>query len=175
MSPTHDEALAALFDAHVAAEFVAHDLDATMATMTAVPYVNHVPVLSGAYGRDAVRAFYGRDFIGRWPADLTIERVSRTVGQGRIVDEMVLRFTHDVAMPAILPGIAPTGKRVEIPFVAIVGTEGDKIAYEHIYWDNASLLAQVGVLDPAGLPVSGAEQVARLLDPSFPANPFAPQ
>ncbi|MCI0600420.1 MAG: ester cyclase [Beijerinckiaceae bacterium] len=162
--------LGAVFDAHVAAEFAARDVDTTMATMTAAPYLTHVPVLTGGYGHDAVRDFYKNFFIGRWPADTKITPLSRTVGQERVVDELILSFTHDIEMPAILPGVAPTGRRVVLPHVVVMGFSGGKVAYEHIYWDQASLLVQTGLLDPATLPVSGAEQAARLLDPTLPSN-----
>ena len=163
-------ALGALFDAHLRAEFVDRDVDATMATMTERPHVNHVPVMTGGQGREEVRRFYADHFVGRWPADMRTQLVSRTVGQGRVVDELVASFTHDLEMPALLPGVPPTGRRVELPIVIVVGTEGGKVAYEHIYWDQASLLVQVGLLDPVGLPVAGAEQARKLLDPSLPGN-----
>ena len=163
-------ALGALFDAHVRAEFVDRDVEATMATMTERPYVNHVPVMTGGHGREAVRRFYAEHFVGKWPADTQVRPVSRTAGQGRVVDELVASFTHDVAIPSILLGVPPTGRRVELPIVIVVGTEGGKVAYEHIYWDQASLLVQVGLLDPAGLPVTGVEQARKLLDPSLPGN-----
>jgi carboxymethylenebutenolidase len=162
--------LGALFDAHVRAEFVDRDVDATMATMTERPYVNHVPAMTGGHGREAVRRFYADHFIGQWPADTQVRPISRTVGQGRVVDELLISFTHDREMDAILPGVAPTGRRVELPFVVVVGTEGGKVAYEHIYWDQASLLVQVGLLDPEGLPVAGVEEARRLLDPTLPSN-----
>ncbi len=167
------QALGALFDAHVRAEFVDLDIEATMATMTDAPFVNHVPVLTGGFGRDAVRAFYTQHFIGKWPADTTITPVSRTVGQGRIVDELLLRFTHDLVMDAIIPGVAPTGRAVELPLVVVVGTEGGKVAFERIYWDQATVLVQIGLLDPAGLPVSGVEQARKVTDPSLPGNSWA--
>ena len=162
--------LGAVFDRHVEAEFVTHDLDATMATMTGDPHLTHVPVLTGGTGREEIRHFYGNYFIGHWPADTKIAPVSRTVGQGRVVDEIIVSFTHDVEMPAMLPGVAPTGRKVELPHVVVVGFSGDKIAYEHIYWDQASLLLQIGLLDGTKLPVSGAEQARRLLDPAVPCN-----
>jgi carboxymethylenebutenolidase len=162
--------LGAVFDAHVAAEFVSLDVDATMATMTESPYLVHVPVLTGGYGREAVRDFYASYFVGHWPKDTQIHQISRTVGEERIVDELILRFTHDVPMPAILPGVAPTGKRVELPFVVVVGFKDGKVAHEHIYWDQASMLVQIGLLDPALLPVHDAEQARHLLDPKRPAN-----
>ena len=146
------------------------DIDATMATMSESPYLNHVPVLTGGYGREQVRNFYERYFIGHWPSDTTLTPISRTIGQGRVVDEFVVSFTHDIAMPAILPGVAPTGCHVDLPHVVIMGIDDGKVTFEHIYWDQASLLVQIGLIDPANLPVSGAEQAARLLDPTLPAN-----
>jgi len=165
-----DADLGAVFDAHMQAEFVTRDLDATMATMTDAPHLTHVPVMTGGYGREEVRQFYARYFIGHWPADVRITRISRTMGQQRVVDEFVVSFTHDVEMPALLPGVAPTGKKVEVPHVAVVGFKDGKVAYEHIYWDQASLLVQIGLLDSSRLPVSGAEQAHKLLDPALPSN-----
>jgi carboxymethylenebutenolidase len=163
MEPGPD--IGAVFDEHVAAEFVDLDLDATMATMTDEPYVNHVPVMTGGVGREEVRAFYGQHFIGKWPADIEITPVSRTVGETQVVDELVLSFTHDIEMPQLLPGVAPTGKHVRLAFCVVVGFEGGKVSHEHIYWDQASLLAQVGLIDSAALPVTGAEQAENVLDP----------
>jgi carboxymethylenebutenolidase len=133
---TDDAALGALFDLHVRAEFVDRDLDLTMATMVADPFVNHVPTMTGGHGWEAVRAFYGAHFIGKWPADTAITPVSRTIGQGRVVDELLMFFTHDIVMDAFLPGVAPTGRKVEIVVVVIVGTAGGKVAFERIYWDQ---------------------------------------
>jgi carboxymethylenebutenolidase len=163
MEPDHD--IGAVFDAHVAAEFVDLDLEATMATMTDEPYVNHVPVMTGGVGAEAVRQFYGDHFIGKWPTDIAIEPVSRTVGQNQVVDELVLSFTHDIEMPQLLPGVAPTGRHVRLAFCVVVGFEGGRVSHEHIYWDQASLLAQVGLLDASELPVTGAEQAENVLDP----------
>jgi carboxymethylenebutenolidase len=163
--------IGAVFDEHVAAEFVDLDLEATMATMTDDPYVNHVPVMTGGVGREGVRAFYGAHFIGKWPADVQITPVSRTVGENRVVDELVLSFTHDIEMDQLLPGVAPTGKHVQLAFCVVAGFEGDKLTHEHIYWDQASLLVQVGLIDRAGLPVTGAEQAENVLDPrAHPLN-----
>jgi carboxymethylenebutenolidase len=163
--------IGSVFDQHVAAEFVDLDLEATMATMTDDPYVNHVPVMTGGVGREGVRAFYGAHFIGKWPADVQITPVSRTVGENRVVDELVLSFTHDIEMDQLLPGVAPTGKHVQLAFCVVAGFEGDKLTHEHIYWDQASLLVQVGLIDRAGLPVTGAEQAENVLDPrAHPLN-----
>lgn len=141
-----------------------------MATMVDEPYVTHVPTLAGGVGGEDVRRFYASHFIGKWPDDVAITEVSRTVGKDRVVDEMVMNFTHDRVIDTFLPGLAPTGRSVQLPVVVVTGFEGDKVAYEHIYWDQASLLAQVGALDPADLPVSGPEQAAKLLDKSLPCN-----
>jgi carboxymethylenebutenolidase len=156
--------LAGVFDEHVAAEFVAQDLDQAMGTMAGNPFVYHLPSMTGGLGTEGVRRFYGRHFIGKWPADTEITPVSRTVGEDQVVDELVISFTHDVEMDAILPGVPPTGRPVRLAFCVVVGFEDGKVAHEHIYWDQASLLAQVGLLDAAGLPVTGAEQADTLLD-----------
>jgi carboxymethylenebutenolidase len=163
--------LADVLDDHLAAEFATRDVDATMATMTDDPYLNHVPVLTGGIGREEVRRFYEQVFIGHWPADTAMERVSRTVGTGQVVDELVMSFTHDITMSHMLPGVPPTGRRVRLAVCVVAGFRDGKLTHEHIYWDQASLLVQVGLLDPAGLPVAGAEQAEKLLAPrTVPAN-----
>jgi carboxymethylenebutenolidase len=162
--PSDRPDIAAVFDDHVAAEFVDRDLDATMATMTEDPYVYHLPAMTGGVGAEGVRAFYGDHFIGKWPQDIEITPVSRTVGEDQVVDELVLSFTHDIEMDQLLPGIAPAGKHVQLAFCVVVKFEEGKVAHEHIYWDQASLLVQVGLLDRAGLPVTGAEQAESVLD-----------
>jgi carboxymethylenebutenolidase len=162
--------LGEVFDAHTGAEFETRDIEATMATMSETPSVTHVPVMTGGCGREAVRRFYETWFIGRWPKDTALKRLSRTVGKDRVVDEVIVSFTHDCEMPALLPGVAPTGRKVVLPHVVVVGFDNGRIAYEHIYWDQASLLVQIGLLDRAKLPVTGAEQADRLLDPTLPSN-----
>ena len=146
-----------------------------MATMAAAPHVTHVPTMTGGLGHDGVRRFYETWFIGHWPDDLAVTQVSRTIGESQVVDELILSFTHDREMPAILPGVAPTGLKVTIPFVVVVGFEAGKISFERIYWDQASLLVQLGLLDKTALPVTGAEQTARLLDPNLPSNTLIPK
>jgi carboxymethylenebutenolidase len=163
--------IAGVFDDHVAAEFVDMDLDATMATMTEAPYVNHVPVMTGGVGFEGVRQFYGDHFIGRWPKDISITPVSRTIGEDQVVDELVLSFTHDIEMPQLLPGVAATGRHVQLAFCVVVKFEDGKVAHEHIYWDQASLLVQAGLLDASALPVTGVEQAENVLDPrAHPLN-----
>lgn len=167
---THAADLGSIFDAHVKCEFVDHDVAATMQTMVPEPYLLHVPTLTGGAGGSEVRQFYEQYFVGKWPADTTVSQVSRTVGEEQVVDELLLRFTHDVSLAFMLPGVPPTGKPVELAIVVVMKFENGKIAYEHIYWDQASLLVQVGLLDPKTLPVIGAEQAQTLLDTSLPLN-----
>jgi carboxymethylenebutenolidase len=162
--------LAATFDAHVKAEFQDLDLEATMATMSGDPYVHHVPTITGGNGTAGVCAFYGNHFIGQWPDDTETRQVSRTVGENQVVDELVMTFTHDREVEIMLPGIPPTGRRITIPVVVVVGFEGGQVRHEHIYWDQASVLVQAGVLDPAGLPVTGPEQAESLVDQGRPKN-----
>jgi carboxymethylenebutenolidase len=163
--------LGAVFDAHVKAEFVDMDVAATMATMAPEPYLTHVPTLTGGTGRAQVERFYRDHFVGHWPDDVQMKPLWRTVGQNRVIDELVVSFTHDREMRVYLPGVAPTGRKVVLPHVVVMGfDEAGRVAYEHIYWDQATLLVQIGLLDPALLPVAGAEQAKRLLDPMQPAN-----
>jgi carboxymethylenebutenolidase len=163
--------LGAVFDAHIKAEFVDRDVAETMATMTPEPHLTHVPTLTGGTGRSEVERFYREHFVGHWPDDVQVKSVSRTVGQSQVVDELIVSFTHDREMRFYLPGVAPTGRKVVLPHVVVMGfDEGGRVAHEHIYWDQASLLVQVGLLDPTLLPVSGADQAKRLLDPEQPAN-----
>jgi len=149
--------LVQLWEEHTRHEFATRDTEATLATMVNDAYVNHIPVMTGGYGKDDLRRFYSHDFIPTMPADTTLTPISRTVGEDQIVDEMIFSFTHTQEMPWMLPGIAPTNRRVEVPLVAIVHFRDDKLAYEHIYWDQASVLKQIGLLEDPKLPVFGAE------------------
>ena len=162
--------LITLWEQHIRLEFTEQDAPATVATMAADNYVNHVPVMTGGRGREEMLEFYGRHFIPQMPADTEIVPVCRTVGQGRVVDEMIFRFTHDCEMDWMLPGVARTGRRVEVPLVVVVQLGGGEIVCERIYWDQASVLVQVGLLQPSGLPVAGAESARKVLDPSLPSN-----
>jgi carboxymethylenebutenolidase len=160
----------AVFDAHVKAEFVDLDVDAAMATMTPNPYLTHLPTLTGGYGHEELTAFYRDHFVGKWPADTVTEQVSRTIGENRLVDEMILRFTHDIEMDGIVPGVAPTGRFVEMALAVVVDFEDGKVSAERIYWDQASVLVQLGLLDPVGFPVTGAHQAQTVQDPTRPRN-----
>jgi carboxymethylenebutenolidase len=162
--------LSALWDKHCEHEFATRDVDATMATMVAEPYVNHVPTMTGGVGYRDLRRFYASFFVDSNPEDTSLIPVSRTVGATQIVDELLFCFTHTREIPWMLPGIAPTGRRVEIPLVAVVKFRGDKLCHEHIYWDQASVLVQIGMLDPKGLPVAGIDTARKLLDETLPSN-----
>jgi carboxymethylenebutenolidase len=166
---TKDE-LVALWDAHCRYEFETHDVDATMATMVPSPYVNNIPTMTGGVGHDEVKRFYKHHFIGANPPDTMVIPVSRTVSDDTIVDEVIFSFTHTTVVDWMLPGIAPTGRKVEVPLVAVVKFRDGKIAHEHIYWDQASVLVQIGRLDPHGLPVAGVETARKLVNPQLKSN-----
>ena len=157
--------LSQIWEEHTRHEFATRDTEATLATMVEEAYVNHIPVMTGGRGKPALRDFYSRDFIPAMPPDTTLTPISRTVGKDQIVDEMIFSFTHTQEMPWMLPGIAPTGRRVEVPLVAIVHFRGGKLAHEHIYWDQASVLKQIGLLTDPALPVFGAETAHKVLHP----------
>lgn len=158
--------VAALFEGHMQAELDG-DLDRTMATMSATPHLNHVPVSAGGFGRSAVREFYSSHLVGKFfPPDVEIAPISRTEDAAQVVDELLITFTHSQPIDWMLPGVAPTNKRVQIALVVIVRAENGKVAHEHIYWDQASVLVQIGLLDPKGLPVTGASQADLVREPA---------
>jgi carboxymethylenebutenolidase len=158
--------LSQLWEEHTSHEFTTRDTEATLATMVEDAYVNHVPVMTGGDGKDALRVFYSRDFIPSMPPDTTLTPISRTVGENQLVDEMIFSFTHTQEMPWMLPGVPPTNRRVEVPLVAIVRFREGKLAHEHIYWDQASVLKQIGLLSDEALPVFGAETARKVVDAS---------
>src|SRR5215467_9303901 len=151
-----------LWEEHTQHEFSTRDTEATLATMVEDAYVNHIPTLTGGYGKPVLRQFYSRDFIPSMPPDTKLTPVSRTVGEDQIVDEMIFSFTHTQEMPWMLPGIAPTNRHVEVPLVAVVRFRDGKLAHEHIYWDQASVLKQIGLLADQSLPVFGIETANKL-------------
>jgi carboxymethylenebutenolidase len=167
---TEQKFLSDLWEEHVRYEFVTRNTEDTLATMVEDAYVNHVPVLTGGIGRDELREFYSIRFIPQMPPDTEMIPISRTVGTDQVVDEMVVKFTHTKRMDWMLPGVAPTGKRVEIPVVAVIRFRDRKLAHEHIYWDQASVLVQLGLLDAATLPVAGIDTARKVLNPSLPSN-----
>jgi len=159
-----------LWEEHIRHEFSTRSTEDTLRTMVEDAYVDHVPVLTGGSGHHELRQFYSTHFIPRMPPDMEMTPVSRTIGTDQLVDEMVISFTHTIEMDWMLPGIPPTGRRVEVPLVVIVRFRDGKLAHEHIYWDQASVLVQLGLLDSAKLPAAGAESAQKVLDPAMPAN-----
>lgn len=168
IGPHYD--FSALWDKHCEYEFATRNVADTMATMVAEPYVNHIPTMTGGVGQKMLARFYRHHFVNSNPPDTSLIPISRTIGATQIVDEMLFCFTHTCEIDWMLPGIAPTGRRVEIPLVAIVKFRGDKLYHEHIYWDQASVLVQIGLLDARGLPVAGVETARKLLDENLPSN-----
>lgn len=159
------QAMVETWERHMDAEFKQKSIEATMATMTSAPVVNHIPVMTGGVGSREVRHFYGTYFIPGHPPDTEVVPVARTVGEDRIVDEVIYKFTHTIPMPWMLPGVPPTGKRAEVAIVVVVQFENGKIAGERIYWDQASVLAQIGLLDAKKLPATGIEASRKVVDP----------
>ena len=159
-----EQRLIDLWNAHADYEFKEQDAVKTIGTMVAEPYVNHIPTLTGGQGKTGLLEFYRDRFIPKMPPDIEMELITRTVGQSRVIDEFVIRFTHTVEMDWMLPGVPPTGKRVEVTFVAVVQFDGEQVAHEHIHWDQGTVLAQLGLIDASKLPVAGAEAARKALD-----------
>jgi carboxymethylenebutenolidase len=170
MSERAPSVLVRRWEEHLRCEFETKDTEATLETMVDNPYVNHIPTMTGGSGREQLREFYRTHFISKMPADAEARTVSRTVGEDRLVDQILFSFTHTVAMDWMLPGIPPTGKRVEVAMVVVVEFRDGKLAREHIYWDQASVLVQLGLLDARALPAVGAESARKVGEPTLPSN-----
>ena len=164
------QTLSTRWDEHVKYEFATRNTDDTLETMVVDSYVNHVPVMTGGVGHDELREFYSQRFIPQMPPDTAMTPVSRTIGVDRVVDEMVFEFTHTSKMDWMLPGVEPTGKHVKVALVVIVHFREGKLAHEHIYWDQASVLAQLGLIDASTLPVAGVESAEKVLNPKLASN-----
>jgi len=164
------QSLSERWDEHVKYEFATRNTDHTLETMVVDSYVNHVPVMTGGVGHDELREFYSKRFIPQMPPDTAMTPVSRTIGIDRVVDEMVFEFTHTSKMDWMLPGVEPTGKHVKVALVVIVHFRDGKLAHEHIYWDQASVLAQLGLIDASTLPVAGVESAEKVLNPKLASN-----
>ncbi|KAI1977519.1 hypothetical protein LOZ53_001542 [Ophidiomyces ophidiicola] len=173
--------LAPAWERHLMAKYDKKDLEGTIESLAGDAYVNYVPVMTGGIGSDDLRHFYSEYFIPRNPSSLDIQLISRTMGIDHVVDELYLSFRHTQEMPWILPGVPATDKFVEVAIVSIVGVRAGKLRHENVYWDQASVLAQIGLLDtryipPAfqtidegsklkRLPVLGAESAQKVLNP----------
>jgi carboxymethylenebutenolidase len=164
------KAMEMLWEEHLASEFKFKNAETAINTMVDRPSVNHVPVMTGGVGRRQLTHFYDRYFIPQMPPDTQIIPVSRTIGHDRVVDEFVIKFTHSLQMDWLLPGVPPTNKQVEVATVTVIQFQDGKMASERIYWDQASLLVQLGLLDPAKLPVAGVAIARKVLDDQLPSN-----
>ena len=146
-------------------------------------FVTHVPTLTGAKGLKDLARFYQDYFSSGHPPSMRMRLISRTCGVDQVVDEMWLSFKHTIEMPWLLPGVPPTDKEVQMALVSVVCLRGEKVAHERVYWDQASVLVQLGLLDPSlvpgsmkgsgvkKLPVVGAESAKKVLDEdSVPSN-----
>jgi carboxymethylenebutenolidase len=164
VTPSVEQELLQVWQHHVHSEFVLKDARRALTTMSDNPYVLYVPIAAGGRGRDGVYNYYHDYFLAQLPADIQPVPISQVVGKDIIVEEAVYRFTHDQVMDWMIPGVPKTGERVEVGVVAIVKFENGKIASEHLYWDHASVLAQLGVIDAAKSPVKGVEGARTLLE-----------
>jgi carboxymethylenebutenolidase len=165
-----EQKLNEVWNEHLRAEFATHSANDAVATMVANPPINQIPVMISGEGREEVYEYYAKHFLPEIPPDIEVVPVSGSIGQGRLVDEMVLRFTHTIPMNFMLPGVPPTGKRVEVAAVVVVQFDGDKMVHEHLYWDQALVLVQLGLLEKGGLPVVGVEGARSVVDRSIPVQ-----
>jgi len=163
LTPDQQTMLAA-WQQHTHAEFVLKDADAALATMTESPYVFCIPAGTGAVGRASVRDFYVSKFLPCIPPDMELTSLSQTFGGERMVEEFVIRFTHTIEMGWMLPGVPATGRNVEFALVGIIRFQAGKIAHEHLLWDQAAVLSQLGVSDHpvAAAGVASASQLLKL-------------
>jgi carboxymethylenebutenolidase len=158
----YQQTMLAVWQQHTYAEFALKDADAALATMTENPYVFLISCGVRRIGRAAVHDFYANHFLSNIPPDLELTSLSQTFGNDRIVEEMVIRFTHTIDMDWLLPGVRPTGRRAEFLLAGIIQFQGGKVAHEHLYWDHATLLSQLAVLDHP-LAAAGVGSAAQLL------------
>lgn len=157
------EQMLAIWQQHTYAEFVLKDVEAALATMTETPHVLLVPAGTGGVGKAGVRDFYAHQFIPQIPPDLEFVPLSQSFAQDRMVEEAVARFTHSLAMDWMLPGLPPTNRRVELVLVSIIQFANGKVANEHLYWDQATVLFQLGILD-APVAAAGMGSAAKLIE-----------
>ena len=151
-----------LWERHTEYEFALKDANLAVSTMVDDATVMHLPTMSGGIAKENLRHYYADVFIPGIPADTTTELIARSVGDSLLVDEFIMRMTHDQDIPFLLPGLAPTHKTVEVPTVVIVTFRGDLMESERIYWDQATVLSQLGLIDPS-LPFADATEITRFL------------
>lgn len=176
--------LEGIWERHLAEEFMHKDASATIRTMSANPSVLHVPTLTGGVGQRDLFRFYRDYFIPLNPPSIRTTLVSRTVGSDKVVDEMIISMMHTCEVPWLLPGVPPTNKPIEIALVSVVSIRGQKLEWERLYWDQASVLVQVGLLDARlgavglgqnglnQLPIVGVEGARKVLEGAEGGLPF---
>ncbi|KAG8732718.1 hypothetical protein FRC11_011377 [Ceratobasidium sp. 423] len=133
----------AIWEEHTRHEFEGRDVGATMSTMVAEPYVNHIPTLTGGIGRKALTWFYARHFIHSNPDSTRMELVSRTLGPDRVVDEFVFEFVHDKEIDWM----------DQASVLVQIGLLPEKLAFP-------------GTGNEIRLPVAGVEQAEKMVDPA---------
>jgi carboxymethylenebutenolidase len=158
----NQQAMLTAWQQHTYAEFALKDPDAAVAVMTEDPHLFLIPSGTGGVGRAAVYKFYAEQMLPHLPPDLELQPLSQVFGPDRIVEEFVVRFTHTLRMDWLLSGLAATNRKVEFAFVGIIGFLGSKVGSEHLYWDQATVLSQLGILDHPTA-AAGLGSVAQLL------------
>jgi carboxymethylenebutenolidase len=159
----YQQTMLAAWQQHTYAEFVLKDADAALATMTENPYVLAIASGTGATGRIGVREFYAHQFLPKIPPDFELTSLSQIFSDDRIVEEFVIRFAHTLGMDWMLPGLPVTGRKVEFAMVGIIQFQTGKIANERLYWDQATVLSQLGILDHP-VATAGVVSAAQLLE-----------
>ncbi|MFI9050669.1 nuclear transport factor 2 family protein [Streptomyces sp. NPDC053427] len=159
----NQEDMVALWEQHTAYEFVIKDADLAVSTMVEDASVMHLPTMSGGSGKEYLRGYYRDIFIPGIPQNTTMETADRSVGGDSLVEEIIMRMPHDQEMPFLLPGLAATGRTIEVPLVVVVKFRGDLMESERIYWDQASVLTQVGLIAAEGLPMADVTETTRFL------------
>lgn len=135
-----------LWDEHIKGEFMTKDTDLSLSTMVEDASVITVPTGWGGKGKAALRPLYRDEFIPSIPPSWTHTTKNVVATDDCIVEEACINLVHTQQMDWFLPGIPPTNKPIEFDIVLIVQFRDGKMAAERIYWDQASVLRQVGKL-----------------------------
>jgi len=135
-----------LWEDHLKGEFITKNENESLATMVEDASVMAIPTGWGGRGKTRLRPLYRDEFIPTIPDGWEHTVIHRVVSENCIVEEATMRFRHTKQMDWFLPGVAPTGKPVEIEFVIVVEFRDGKMAAERVYWDQATVLRQVGLL-----------------------------
>ena len=136
--------------------------DKTMKSVRPYAHVINGPTLTGGIGSKNIGLFYSKFFFPL-PKSFSSRLLSRTIGTDRVVDELFISFVHNLAVHWMLPGIPPTNRRVEVVVVSIMCVKGRALESEHVYWDQASVLVQLGMLDPKLIPDAMKQKGVKIL------------